>query len=42
MPVGSREHQWLTVVERDGNTYTRREREPVVFVPLVGEHGYQD
>jgi protein-L-isoaspartate(D-aspartate) O-methyltransferase len=42
MPVGTREQQWLTLVQRHGSAYTRREVEPVVFVPLVGEHGFQD
>ncbi len=40
MPVGTRDQQWLTVVERHGEATTRRETEPVVFVPLVGEHGF--
>lgn len=42
MPVGTREQQWLTVVERHGSAFTRREVEPVVFVPLVGQHGFPD
>ena len=42
MPVGSREQQWLTMVQRHGSAYTRREVEPVVFVPLVGEHGFSE
>jgi len=42
MPVGTREQQWLTLVERHGSAFTRREVEPVVFVPLVGEHGFQE
>lgn len=41
MPVGTRTHQWLTVVERRGETFERRATEPVVFVPLVGEHGFR-
>ena len=40
MPVGTREHQWLTVVERHGSELTSHQREPVVFVPLIGEHGF--
>jgi protein-L-isoaspartate(D-aspartate) O-methyltransferase len=40
MPVGTRGHQELTVVERRGSEFTRSEREPVVFVPLIGEHGF--
>ena len=41
MPVGTREQQWLTLVQRHGSAFTRREVEPVVFVPLVGEHGFE-
>ena len=41
MPVGTRELQWLTLVQRHGSAFTRREVEPVVFVPLVGEHGFE-
>ena len=40
MPVGRREHQELTVVERRGDEYLRSGRDPVVFVPLIGEHGF--
>ncbi len=40
MPVGDRERQWLTLVVRDGDEFHSRALEPVVFVPLVGEHGY--
>lgn len=39
MPVGGREHQWLTVVSRDGETTVERRLEPVAFVPLVGAFG---
>jgi protein-L-isoaspartate(D-aspartate) O-methyltransferase len=39
MPVGTPDQQWLTVVERHGEALSRRETEPVVFVPLLGEHG---
>jgi protein-L-isoaspartate(D-aspartate) O-methyltransferase len=39
MPVGGREHQFLTLIERDGDTITTTELEPVVFVPLIGEFG---
>jgi protein-L-isoaspartate(D-aspartate) O-methyltransferase len=39
MPVGGREHQWLTLVERHGDDFASRPLEPVVFVPLMGEHG---
>jgi protein-L-isoaspartate(D-aspartate) O-methyltransferase len=42
MPVGSRVHQELTVVERRGEEFLRSRRDPVVFVPLIGEHGFGD
>ena len=42
MPVGNREQQWLTLLRRHGSAFTRREVEPVVFVPLVGEHGFPE
>ena len=41
MPIGSREHQTLTLIERHGTDETVRELDPVVFVPLVGTHGFQ-
>ena len=40
MPVGNREHQFLTLVVRDGDSLRARELEPVVFVPLIGKHGH--
>ncbi len=40
MPVGTRVHQELTVVERRGEEFIRSGRDPVVFVPLIGEHGF--
>lgn len=39
MPVGDREHQWLTLVERNGDDVTSSELEAVVFVPLIGRFG---
>jgi protein-L-isoaspartate(D-aspartate) O-methyltransferase len=42
MPVGSREHQQLTVVQRRGEELEQRTRDAVVFVPLIGEHGFGD
>ncbi len=41
IPVGTRDHQWLTLVERHGATFDRQALEPVVFVPLLGEHGFR-
>ena len=41
MPVGSRDHQLLTVVERRGDRTRTRHMEPAVFVPLIGEHGFE-
>lgn len=40
MPVGEREHQALTLVERRGDELVQRDLGPVVFVPLIGEHGH--
>ncbi len=40
MPVGSREHQMLTLVVRHGSELESRELDPVVFVPLIGEYGF--
>ena len=39
IPVGTRHHQMLTLVERHGDDARTRELEPVVFVPLIGRHG---
>ncbi len=39
MPVGGREHQLLTRVERSGDELHSTELEPVVFVPLIGRYG---
>ena len=40
MPVGTREHQVLTLVRRRDNEFHSRHLDPVVFVPLIGEHGF--
>jgi protein-L-isoaspartate(D-aspartate) O-methyltransferase len=40
IPVGDRASQWLTLVERHGDDWNERRLEPVVFVPLIGSHGY--
>jgi protein-L-isoaspartate(D-aspartate) O-methyltransferase len=42
MPVGTREQQWITVLERHGSQFRQRAVEPVVFVPLLGEHGFRE
>lgn len=42
MPVGSREHQFLTLIERNGDELRSSEFEPVVFVPLIGRFGLGD
>jgi protein-L-isoaspartate(D-aspartate) O-methyltransferase len=41
IPVGTREHQQLTVVQRRGEEYVAKTREAVVFVPLIGDHGFR-
>jgi len=40
IPVGVRVHQELTVVERRGSELVSSRRDPVVFVPLIGEYGF--
>jgi protein-L-isoaspartate(D-aspartate) O-methyltransferase len=40
IPIGDREGQWLTLVERHADEWRERSLEPVVFVPLIGTHGY--
>lgn len=40
MPVGGREQQWMTLVERHGEEWDEKRLEPVVFVPLIGSHGF--
>jgi protein-L-isoaspartate(D-aspartate) O-methyltransferase len=42
MPVGTRATQRLTVVERRGDVVAERPTEQVVFVPLIGEHGFHE
>ncbi len=42
MPVGNREHQFLTVVVRNGPDLHTTELEPVVFVPLIGRYGLEE
>jgi protein-L-isoaspartate(D-aspartate) O-methyltransferase len=39
MPVGDRQHQYLTLVVREGTDLRSSELEPVVFVPLIGRYG---
>jgi protein-L-isoaspartate(D-aspartate) O-methyltransferase len=41
IPVGSRGHQDLLVVERRGDEWFERSDGAVVFVPLVGEEGFE-
>jgi len=41
MPVGEREHQMLTLVVRNGDDMRSSDLDPVVFVPLIGEHGHR-
>lgn len=40
IPIGGRESQVLTVVERHGDEVSSERIEQVVFVPLIGEHGF--
>jgi protein-L-isoaspartate(D-aspartate) O-methyltransferase len=41
IPVGSRYHQDLTLIVRRGDEWVERSDGPVVFVPLVGEAGFE-
>ena len=41
IPVGSRMHQDLMLVVRHGDEWVERNDGPVVFVPLVGEEGFE-
>jgi protein-L-isoaspartate(D-aspartate) O-methyltransferase len=41
MPVGTREHQVITLVERRGSELVSRRLEPVAFVPLLGDYGFR-
>lgn len=40
MPVGARDHQVLTLIERHGSELVSHALDPVVFVPLIGEYGF--
>ncbi len=42
VPVGGRTLQALLVIERDGDEWREERRPGVVFVPLIGKHGYED
>jgi protein-L-isoaspartate(D-aspartate) O-methyltransferase len=42
IPVGSRHLQYLEVWVRRGDQFVSKENIPVAFVPLIGEHGWQD
>jgi len=41
IPVGPRDRQILTVVTRHGNEWTERPAGACVFVPLIGEGGFE-
>jgi protein-L-isoaspartate(D-aspartate) O-methyltransferase len=41
IPVGSRYHQDLMLIVRRGDEWVERNDGPVVFVPLVGEAGFE-
>lgn len=40
VPIGNREDQRLVLITRKGGRVDRRDLDPVRFVPLVGEHGW--
>jgi protein-L-isoaspartate(D-aspartate) O-methyltransferase len=41
IPVGGRMYQELTLIKREGDEFSYAPMGSVVFVPLIGEHGYQ-
>jgi protein-L-isoaspartate(D-aspartate) O-methyltransferase len=41
IPVGSRHRQELVVVTRRGNEWVERFDGPVIFVPLIGDEGFE-
>jgi protein-L-isoaspartate(D-aspartate) O-methyltransferase len=42
LPVGSRDAQVLTVIERRGSRFQTRELSGACFVPLIGRHGWEE
>jgi protein-L-isoaspartate(D-aspartate) O-methyltransferase len=40
LPVGTRDSQWLERVWRHGDTWNIERITPVMFVPLIGQHGF--
>ena len=42
IPVGGREEQILTMFIRAGNTFKKIEMEKLSFVPLIGQHGWEN
>ena len=42
IPVGSRQHQTLTLIVRHGDDFESQPLDPVLFVPLVGSHGFDE
>ena len=41
IPIGTRFEQTITLVRPTENGYSRQPIEPAVFVPLLGEHGFE-
>ena len=42
IPVGPSGFQHLTIIDRDGERFSKREGEPCVFVPLIGRQGWPE
>ncbi|HSR69059.1 MAG TPA: protein-L-isoaspartate(D-aspartate) O-methyltransferase [Acidobacteriota bacterium] len=42
IPLQNRGAQVLTVITRHGNQYEHHEKDPCSFVPLVGQHGWDE
>jgi protein-L-isoaspartate(D-aspartate) O-methyltransferase len=42
IPVGGRSYQELMVIDKEGDRYRQAPLGSVIFVPLIGEHGYRE
>jgi len=42
IPVGTRSMQTLIVIRRNGTAFDEKQHTGCIFVPLVGEHGWED
>jgi protein-L-isoaspartate(D-aspartate) O-methyltransferase len=42
IPIGSKQRQQLFEIQRQGNKLLKKKLVPVAFVPLIGEHGWEE